>query len=167
MLFKNLLAFNSPAQLSNLITPWRHNMVAIHHSMNFPRTSTLFVQSSVVFALYTHSSTRINLRGKQTSRVYKMAAVGWAIVQVFARWLEKTAQRWLFISGMFVLFAVNFKAVRHFCRTRRKYAVFFSYFSFDSSLTHERAQRIVWGHCVFLIYCLIPLLTAMFNFLYF
>ena len=70
---------------------------------------------------------------------------------------------WQFISGMFVLFTVNFKAVRHFCGTRRKYAVFFSYFSFDSSLTHLRAQRIVWGHGVFLIHCLIPLLTAMFN----
>ena len=51
--------FNSPTQLSNLITPWRHNMVAIHNSVNFPRTSTLFVQSSVVFVLYTHSSTRL------------------------------------------------------------------------------------------------------------
>ena len=50
---------DSPTQLSNLITPWRHNMVAIHNSVNFPRTSTLFVQSSVVFVLYTHSSTRL------------------------------------------------------------------------------------------------------------
>ena len=92
------MKFDSPAQLSNLITPWRHNMVAIHNSMNFPRTSTLFVQSSVVFVLYTHSSTRLTWEENvQTSRVYKMAAVDWAIVQVFARWLEKTAQGWLFI----------------------------------------------------------------------
>lgn len=42
-------------------------------------------------------------------------------------------------SGMFVLFAVNFKLVAHFCGERRKNPVFLGYFSFDSLHTHRRA----------------------------
>ena len=33
--------------------------------------------------------------------------------------------------GLYGNLSLNFKEVRHFCGTRRKYAVFFSYFSFD------------------------------------
>ena len=43
-------------------------------------------------------------------------------------------------SGMFVLFAVNFKLVAHFCGERKKNPVFFGYFAFDSVHTHRRAE---------------------------
>ena len=49
-----------------MLTPGRHNMVAIHNSVNFTRTSTLFVQSSVVLVLYTHNSTRLTWEENKT-----------------------------------------------------------------------------------------------------
>lgn len=104
---------NSPAQLTNLITLWRHNMAPIHNSVTFRRISTLFLETSVVFALYIHSSTRLHCEEDKLRECTKWRPSVDDCAS-FPRWLEKTAQRWQFISGMFVLFTVNLKAVSIF-----------------------------------------------------
>ena len=58
-------------------------MVAIHNSVNFPRTSTLFVQSSVVFVLYTDSSTRLTREENKLHECTKW----WPLVERLCRFL--------------------------------------------------------------------------------
>ena len=80
-----------------------------------------------------------------------MAAVGWVVVQVFARWLEKSLFQVCFYSLPSILRQLAI-FVEHVENMPCSSVIFLSIHRF----LNLRAQRIVWGHCVFLIYSLMP-----------
>ena len=83
-------------------------MVAIHDLLNFSRTSTLFVQSSVVLVLYTHSSTLLTWEEEELCECTKW----WPLVDdclSFCLMIREDCPKMTVISGMLVLFAVNFR----------------------------------------------------------